>query len=155
MHQGSIDIYRKFVYGDANMPHPIPAGLEALHDEIWQLQKFAFHQSQMSNDGHLVAFVTWKYHTDEGRKFYNPDIDDEDDEEVVETPEAVRFRLPKGTAVDVSIPGFKEYSGVIRGHGTKGQAGLIQVIPDDGHKRYCWVPVAHIYRRNAKPLAVG
>lgn len=181
MQQQSIDIYRKFVYGDANMPHPIPARLIALHDEIFALQRFAFHQSLMSNDGHLLAFITWKYHTDEGRRFFwaaeapllsgfvesspvaitttdpivvddDDDDDNDDDTAAAQSPAGIKERLPKGCRVEVCVPGQPDYFAKIKGHGTGPWSAKVRVVPV-GSREYRWVRAAHVYVRNAATCA--
>ena len=96
----SIDIYRKFLYDDADVARPIPSRLVAIHEELFALQRKVFRRSQLSDDGHLLAYTQWKTHTAQGKEFpIETDEDDDDDN---------RFdwaKLPPGTKVIVDYCG--------------------------------------------------
>ena len=148
----SIEIYRKFVYGDNNVPKPIPQGLEALHEEMAALQKMAFYRSQLSDDGHTLAFMIWKHYSVEGRQFYDLPVDGNARRE---TSQEIAARLPKGAAVEVRVPDEEEYTGKVRGFGKGAQDTFVQVVPDDGRKTYLWVRACYLNIRGSNPQTAG
>jgi hypothetical protein len=66
----NVRLYRQFVYGDADNPHPIPDGLLKVHEELFSQQAKYTGRSMLSVDAHSIVFLFWKYSTNDGRAFY-------------------------------------------------------------------------------------